>query len=772
MRKDGINIVIFQKKIKIIRKTLEKEKIKESYYIVCQNSENINDLKNPTRETGFIIKESKNYYPIILVQKDSEDSKDITTKKTFKYLPEPKNIINHIFKYYNINCQSEYRVLIKDNNIGSYTAKETKQILTELGKKEYLPKTQIIDTRFKCKFLVTYGGHIIPTMPSGTIYNLSITHNIDNYVQSYAATFKYLNEIYQLTNKVLKVKPVGIFYRDKKEKTYYVTAIMTENYDAVPVETKIMNSETIKKEKLLVQNKPNDDAIDREIIKGPSNIVVDNRVYYVSKNKYETELYQLFRYHMSYYLNNVIPGMNYKTQLVKLINDSGISKRERKIKIKELLYKMTNQDLSKTFSELLKRKSTGGNNINPYAQAKYPISIADTDTKTIELIPDISDPAISGSIDVPDVAEFDYSEQILPLNTPFEFVKGEPPKLQNAYFPENEKNWLHVLPNNKNIDYPNFVVKNNRELCYNNNTKDSCNDNQHCYWNNSKNMCMLSVKQDLLVNFINKISEEFVQNELKAHEILRNDDYFVSDIVDYNVFTERPGEKIIMSSNTNLNKILSEIFGKENIPRIGKRRNKIESLQNYEQLNLDNPLRDINNWYLQNIIENNNTIYRAFANSYYWLMHPYNDTNARNLGYYSNLQTSLSNMYKSQVIDWLLNKENEADIQKILPYIKYGRVLDFATKLSTDIYTLTNCIVELYILSKLYDTIIYVNDDNYNIIYAIHPTNGVIFDHKKDKKQIDISKYQNFKKIINLRFHYFSKNPAPDRIEVMYPKKN
>ena len=276
---------------------------------------------------------------------------------------------------------------------------------------------------------------------------------------------------------------------------------------------------------------------------------------------------------------------------------------------------------------------------------------------------------------------------------------------------------------------------------------------------------MLNIKQDLLVNYINKIAEEFIQNELKAHEILRKGEYFVSDIVNYNVFTERPGERIIMASNTNLNKILSEIFGKENIPRIGRRRNKFDAMQNYEQLNIDNPLKDITNWYIQVIIENNNTIFRAFADAYYWLVHPYNDPVVRNLGYYSALQTNLANIYKSQVIDWLLSSENNDEIKTLLPYIKNGRVIEFAVKLSTDVQSLTNCLVELYVMSKINETIVYINDENYNIIYAFHPN------YTKQKKIIDTSIHKKFKKVINLRFHYNSKNISPYKIEVMYPKK-
>lgn len=781
IKKYGINIIIFQKKLRIIRKSLEKEKIKESYYIVCQNSENVDDLKNPDREAIFIIKDSKNYYPIIMVKKEQEQSKDVLITKTFKYSTEPKNMINHIFKYYKINCQSEFHVLVKDKMSGNYNAKETYRILQAIGKKDYLPKIQIIDARYKCKFLVTYGGYIIPTIPSGIIYNINVGVNIDNYVQDYNNTFKYLTDIYQLTNSKLKLKPIGIFYRDKKEKTYVVSAIMTESYDSVPITERSMTMEYIKKEKLFVQNKPNDDMIDKEIMKGKTNVVIDNRVYGVSKNKYETELYQLFRYHLGYYLNNVPAGIKYKEKLENINNNKKITKREKKMDIKKLLYQMTNSDLAKTFVELLKKKNliqtAGKEKYNILADAKMPVNIVKQTEKSIQIIPEdfnTQDKRHHSNLRelavTPDVTEFDYSEQIMPLNTPFQFSKNEAPLIENVFFPADEKNWIHIYPESKKIDYPSFVLKNTRDLCYNNNNKESCNEIQYCNWINSKNMCMFSVKQDMLVDYINQVAEEFVQNELKAHEILRKGEYFVSDIVNYNIFTERPGERIVMTSNTNIDKILSEIFGKENIPRIGKRRNKLESLQNYEQLNIDNPMKDISNWYIQNIIENNNTIFRTFTNAYYWLVHPYNDPIVRNLGYYSNLQTNLSNIYKSQVIEWLLSKENNDNIQTLIPYIKYGKVLEFTTKLSMDVHTLTNCIVELFVLSKLNDTIIYVNDENYNIIYAFHPVYGIVFDHKKQKQPFDISKYHNFKKIINIRFHYISKNIFPDKMEAMYPK--
>ncbi|AVL93900.1 putative early transcription factor large subunit [Megavirus vitis] len=797
VKTNGMNIIIFQKKTQVIIKSFEKEKIKESYFIVCQNQENIDNITDPLRETCIIIKENKNYYPIIMVTKETEQSKEVSITKTFNYdNKNNSNIINHISKYYKLNCQPEYHVLIKNDVSGSLNAKQTSKILLSTGNKDYIPKLQIIDARYKCKYLITRAGYIIPVIPSGTIYNLNISTNVDSYLLDYNSTRKYLNNIDSATQKQLKLNPIGLFYTEKKQKSYLVSAIMTQGYQSVPIIERLMTREYINKENLLIQNKPNDEAIDKEIIKGKNNIVIDDRVYYVSKNKYETETYQLFRYHLSYYLNNIAAGINYKKLIEQITSDTSISKNNKRIKIKKLLYEMTNTELYKTFNALLQNinNQNGGQedintktnidnleiieNVNPYAQAKNPVSIINNPDKTIQIIPEdysVGDRIVSSDFvstsELPDVVEFDYSEQIQPLNAPFNFAQNKPSNMDYIKFPNEEKIWMTVIPDSKEIDYPTFILKNNRELCYINDNKKDCNVNKYCQWNSSKNICYLALKKRELVDFINQVTEEFVQNELKASEILRRGEYFVSDIVDYNVFTERPGERIIMTSNVNLDRILSEIFGKENIPKIGKKRYKYDNIQNYEQMNIDNPLRDVNNWLVQNIIDNNNTVFRVFANTYYWLVHPYSESNMRNLGYYSILQTNLSNYYKSQVIDWLLSSENEKDIQKIIPYMKYNRVTDFITKISMDVTMMTNCIVELYVLSKIYETIIYIHDVSYNIIYAIHPKNGVIYDYKKNKQSFDSSKYQNYKKILDIRFHYISKNIYPDKIDALYLKK-
>lgn len=191
-------------------------------------------------------------------------------------------------------------------------------------------------------------------------------------------------------------------------------------------------------------------------------------------------------------------------------------------------------------------------------------------------------------------------------------------------------------------------------------------------------------------------------------------------------------------------------------------------------MNLENPIKEINDWYIQNIIDNNNTIFRAFANVFYWINNQSSDKNIRNLGFYSTMQTTLANIYKSQVVKWLSEADDsiqkDAILKQILPYVKYGKISEFVTRLSMDVSTLTNCVVELFVLSRLYDTLIYIYNEDYDIIYGIHPATGIFYDRSKNKQPIDLNKYKTYPQIVYLQFNYFSGNIHPDRIAVMYPR--
>lgn len=199
-----------------------------------------------------------------------------------------------------------------------------------------------------------------------------------------------------------------------------------------------------------------------------------------------------------------------------------------------------------------------------------------------------------------------------------------------------------------NVD--NYKINNQRMIC-NDLDQNKCIANNHCTWANSK--CSFALTDVNLFNFIKKLSYELVEIEIRSYEIFREKRYYISDIVDYNNFTERQGQKIIKSNSTNINKSLKELFNTEHIPKIGKRHISKKVEIDLQQLQLENPLKDIKDAYTQVIIPYNYSILRAYINGYYWIKHELYTTDIRNLGYYSEMQNELINLFRSMIIDWL-----------------------------------------------------------------------------------------------------------------------
>ena len=86
--------------------------------------------------------------------------------------------------------------------------------------------------------------------------------------------------------------------------------------------------------------------------------------------------------------------------------------------------------------------------------------------------------------DLEDEAEENETIPIPPPPKPTFMFRNEAPSMniESIHFPIDEKNWIHILPIDKQLNYPSFILKNNRELCYNSSDKSACNVNQHCNW--------------------------------------------------------------------------------------------------------------------------------------------------------------------------------------------------------------------------------------------------------------------------------------------------
>jgi hypothetical protein len=103
---------------------------------------------------------------------------------------------------------------------------------------------------------------------------------------------------------------------------------------------------------------------------------------------------------------------------------------------------------------------------------------------------------------------------------------------------------------------------------------------------------------------------------------------------------------------------LTDIFGKEHVPKIGRRHLSKKSELDLQTLLLENPLKDIKDAFVQNIIPINYSVLRAYTNGYYWIKHELYTLDTRNLGYYSDLQNEMINLYRSIIIDWLNVPDN------------------------------------------------------------------------------------------------------------------
>ena len=292
----------------------------------------------------------------------------------------------------------------------------------------------------------------------------------------------------------------------------------------------------------------------------------------------------------------------------------------------------------------------------------------------------------------------------------------------------------------------NYMIQNNRELCSNNRSKDECVINPHCDWLGKK--CIYTISEEKLIEFISRVVDELINNELKSKEILNVEQYFVSDIVNYNNYTYREKQKIIKSDNLNINKIMTEIFGKSNIPIIGRRKI-IKSSKIINDENLLNSIEKIGDIYYQKII-NSNVIFRAYANSLYWIKNKMSDIMFRNLGYYSMLQTDLANIFKSYIYDWIVNVNNQELLYGVFKDIvkmeKNVFIDDYRTKLflQKEYYYLG--LVDLYILNQYHHIPIVLIDQYDNIFCVIDEKiqykidkdeNNKIFDEilkKKDEK--------------------------------------
>jgi hypothetical protein len=704
---NGLNIVILEKQVHVIRQHLEKERIREDYYPICTNTENLGLLQQPGRRTAILLKEGRHYYPLAQVVKLDENSRVIKLDYTFAWEDNDRNMVNQLYKYYRMNCCSETVELL-----GIQQLPIAKKMVQLLHNKDPA-RAQFIDKRNRCRYLLTKSGTIIPTRPSGTIWNLPLRGEMTKYLLTVDETVKRYDELKSSLGETFPVRIVGVYFDESDgDKIHSVSLKLNFSNDSIPViPTWDSRKRLLNELDLQVQNRPIIDKIDHAIESGKEQI--DVNMLKMGREKFENESYELFRLELSDYLER---HAEIRQRLVRIIDKDS---PDRKMKIRELLFRLIDTDLWQLY-----RRSVRG------ITGKEKAEVADE-----ELQEDIETDEPSK-----DSTEQDSTEQDGGVRDRLALIRTKI----------------------KDEKLSHYRINNQRSVCRTI-THEGCTVTPHCSWVGDR--CQYSTTRDLLLQFINRVSEELANEDpqsMKKLELLRSGDYFVSDIVDYNQYTERPGQRIVRSTSSKITSILEDLFGRDAVPKLGRRKVIQTGEVDYIALNIANPSRNMGEFIVQTIHPGRNTLYRAYANGFYWIGHSYQEQNYRNLGYYSPLQTQLSNYYKNAVVQWIRDSENRDDVENVvLPYslkwINTKMYRELALKLAKTLEMATDGWIELYILSKIHPAYpIVVHDENNRVKYRFQ--NGVI------DESVKLDKMQTIHIILGNR----SGRSIPDTVESLY----
>lgn len=673
----GILYYILNKQIIIIKRALEKDELKEKYYLECLNPEN-NYQYNYDRDIVILIKEDKYYFPIYRVQKDEKINKKILLQK--KYSNEKlqnglQNVINELKKYHLKSCQNTLlsQIVTNNNLIG-------KNIIEKLKKININIKKQYIDDRRKCKYIELDNGLCLPIIPSGTSYEypfISIRNKRSAWLD-YKTTIKILTDIEKKLN--LDYKPVTVFYDEINKNKIKIISILLNNKLTISILNETVDINDIKKLGLSVIFKPLEESIDNEIMNYDNTVIYDERSKRVKEHNYMNESYNLYRLELSLYLSN---NDDIKESVINIVQNKKIPVATKKDELRSILFQI----------------------IDPKLAAEYKIITKELGNK-------------------PTMA----------------FIAKNIPELSN------------------------YVIYNVRDYCNINTTMEKCNSNLQCQWKN--NTCKLQLLENIVPDFINKIIEELVEGGIKYKELIQDGTYYVSDIVNYSQYTYRENQKIIIANNFNVNKLMSELFGKDKVPIIGKRQinkstNNIIDKSNPELIELGKQL-------VQEIISNKDSIIRAYINSYYWINNPLYDIMARNIGYVSELQTNLTYIFKANIIDFIQNNLNQGD-ENVMKYLKqyfknddnfFESTLNKFRKTSFN----TDGKLELYVLSQLIPNPIVVYD-NFSAVKYLYLQGEV----KITPETIaNFTSSDNIHKTIFIKFEFDGTNTIPKTIYSIY----
>jgi len=712
LTKNGLNIFIFQRQEKFIIKD-EKKIEKDDYVLVCSNIEN-NIFLNE-RDSIILIKDANQYFPIFFLKKSNKDT-TIVIQKIFN---PSSSAIKNIIEYSYQNC-----VNLIDKDL-SLTAKS----IYNNNKDKIIG--QIIDAKFRCKYLISKNNILIPCSNSGSVYELNITYD-DNITKFVTDIDKTINEIYD----ILKIYPSGLYGNEKLDNNYNIDGLMYSRLINLPITEIKMTKEDIQKlskrlglKEFGYENRSSYDKIDK-ILKEDITLSDDKKgIIDVNIKTYENDGYKQFKLELS---NFIIQD----DEIISKLNDLYYSKKnydDKNFALKKYIFKIVNKDLVKILNKLKNIKDD------------------DEDIKEENIKETLNN--VKEDDNIYDNTYYDSDKDKNDMN-------GGAMMGPNIFLGGNKNGMIGgdlVTVIKKIPDLRDYVSKNIIETCNLNNDDKKCNASKLCIWKN--NECHMGLTKNYIIIYVNKLVDEILSNEYKFFELINKDKYQINDVNDYHNFTNRPKQKIIKSNSVNVDKILSNIYGSDNVPIIGKKR-----FKKLEDNIIEYPAEEYKDKIIQ-LINYSDGIYRSISNAYYWIENKLLDIEVRNLGHYSNLQTDISNYIKSLLIDYLRNDSRRYDIVAIFKSFDINikkEISSYKDSIIKNSEIFDEYMVELHIISNILksdeSSIPIVIYDEFENIIGIYD-NGIIFNTKyKIGDEKLVNKYKENKNNINIKFEFAMKN--------------
>jgi hypothetical protein len=792
--KYNLNIFIFVKDEKIIMKD-DKKITKDDYILICKGIEN--SVYYNDRNSIFLIKDENQYFPIFNLKKSVKDV-TIIINKTFN---SSINVVKTVIDYSLQNCTNLINKDLSTN--AKYIYKNNTDSI--IG--------QMIDAKFRCKYLISKNNILLPCSISGSISNLDIFYD--------DSLSKYINELNKTVleiHKILKIYPSGIYFNDKLgdkvDEKFKIDGLMYGRDINIPVIDVELSKEEIQKlsksfglKQLAVERKSQYDKIDKilhEDLKKDSN---KKGILDVNIDSFKNDSYKQFKLELSYFLQQ-------EDALLNKLNDIYYSKKsydDKKYSIQKLFYKIVNKDLTKVLNK--------AKNIQLSDDDDGEESDIDSDEYSIEKNKKVLDDSNSENSDTESKSGYESDNMYggmkrgemkggemkgggfglgpnISLTDDHVFamskaVKGFENIIQNNIMSGvvdgvksglvkygsysafggmrgggvggEKMNGGDLIQATKKLpELSDYLSKNIIETCELNNDEKKCDKNKMCIWKN--NECKMGLTKDIIIQNVNKLADEILSNEFKYFELINKDKYSIGDVNDSTNFTIRHNQKIIKSNSVNVDKILSEIYGEENLPILGKKRIKIAK----DNVIVNLP-QEFNNKILQ-LINYDDGIYRAFSNSYYWLENKLLDKELRNIGYFSTLQTDITFYVKSLVIDFLRIENKRTALISYFDSLKINikkDINDYKDRIIKNIPLYDEYIVELYIINDLFKIPIVIYNDFENIISVYD--NGVIYNKKYNiGNESAAKKYLENKDYINIKFEFVMKNLISNFIVIFY----